>query len=359
MRLAVGIVAIIGLMCNACSIYPLPQDYSGSLTRDIVENIRCEARNGLRSVVLDYLEGKFADYVIWRRMKGRELAPYLRRNPEKWLEIKIKDLDKSIKGEFEFYENSQIAYEFSLDMEESNTDTADLGFLRTFASRKDNLGLSAESARIRHVTRTFNVVDTFSELALQVGDNYCLRQKSINIVYPIAGKLPVKDLVENYIYINNFGNLGGPGTTQKDIFGTTSTPAIPQMGDTIVFTTKLSCSVNPTFTLGPTGPGFLLASAGFKTADYRQDKHQVIIVVSTSPDAAKAHPLDPTKAPPLPADRQLFAAQSRFYYLPPAQNGKLTDQRASYAIGTLAAQRQRNVDDAIIQIGSSLSQLTH
>ena len=347
------------VMVSACSIYPLPQDYSGSSSNDIVTSIRCEAREALRETAIEYLRSrKYIDAVIWRNYTGGSLANLLEKRPTVWQAIKIRDLRKEVRDDFAFYENSQIAYEFSLGMQESNIDSADFSLVRPFSSgRRDTIGLGASIDRKRNVTRTFNVVDTFAELALEVKDEYCNRPRTLNVIYPIAGKLPIRDLVGSYIHTNEFGNLGGPGKELKSIFGTKSTPAIPQMGDTIVFTTKLAGNVKPGLSFPTAAPEFSLASATFGTTDFRQDEHQVIIVVSTSPEAAAKWPLNATVPPPLPFSGRSVAAQSRFYYLPPSKDGKLSDARAAYALDTLAAQRQRNVDNAIIQIGNSLSQL--
>lgn len=358
----IGLSAI-SMVTGACAAPPLPQDVTGSVTKDIVANVRCEAREGLRQTALDWLRhSNHSNRRVWRGYTGTQLANLLASDPSRWRTIQINEMEPYTRKYFSFYANSQIAYAFLLDLEEGNNDDIGVGFSRSFinktASRLDKIGLSAASERQRMLKRSFNIVDTFSELAQLVPDSYCTAPKMVNLVYPMTGKLPIKDLISTYIHTNEFDHLGGAGTDPKSVFGTESQPAIPQMGDTITFSTKFSGGINPTYALGsPLGPGIQMVSASFSNTTYRKDRHEVGIVVSTSPDSAKLRPLDASVVGPLAFGRDALDANLRRTYLPPANRGQLTDARLQYGINTLAAQRQKNVDDAIIQLGNGLSRL--
>lgn len=336
-------------MVGGCSIYPLPQDVSGADTKAIVDNIRCEARMGLQETALKFLDSYFADVKVWRGKTGAELASTLRQYPSEWDQLRIDDLSPSVKPYFAFYRNSQIAYEFDLTMEEDNNDTLGLGFKKNFfgaSKRMDTLGLSLGSDRTRKVERIFNTVDTFEELVLKVSSDYCNKPRHINIVYPITGSLPIRDLMLSYIEINQFEHLAGGGTDLIKIFGTKTTPAVPQMGDTITFTTKLSGEANPITAVTPVPPSWLLSSVNFDSKHYRSDTHKVLIVVSTSQDAAKASRLDARRATPIYAG-SLFGTTPLPPVLPPIKNGELTQSRADFARSTLDFQRQRALENAI------------
>ena len=332
----------LALSGGACSTYPLPQDTTGSLTHQIVAHVRCEARDGLRKTAIEQLARYFATTPVLGSETGGELARRLDRNRDAFLHLEIKRFTPAARKIFSFYANSQIAYAFTLDLTESNVDGFNVGFSRAFSARRDGVALGATSSRSRNVKRDFNIVDTFGELALKVDDGYCSEKNGINIVYPLVGKLPIEDLISNYIEMNQFSILGGGGTDRKAVFGTEANPAIPQMGDTIIFDTKFTGTAGPTFALNPAGMGFLLASADFKTEDYRQDRHQLIITVSTAPDQAKAHRLNPGSPSVAPFVAGRNAEQSR----------------VDFARETLFLQREKNVDDALIQFGNSVARQT-
>ena len=347
-----------------CSVIPLPQDSSGYTTEDIVRNIRCEARSGIHETVLLWLRSNFyLNRTVWKGFRGGLLADRLEAGLTLWHEINVDELDKDIRHDFAFYRNSQIAYQFTLTLEEQNMNDISAGFAQKYSGRSNRAGslsLSTTSTLTRTNQRSFNVVDTFEELALKIDYKYCNSPRSVDIIYPMRGKLPIQDLVGNYIRINNFGNLGGPSDNIEKIFGTELSPAIPQMGDTITFVTKLASSINPSLTVTPpVGFGFLFSGTGLKSDNYRSDTHRVIIVVSTSPDAAKLKPLNarlPTRLAPELGGPLTFTDLT---LIPaPIKNGKLTPRRAAYALETLAEQRAKNRDDDISTIAQALRQMS-
>ena len=357
--------SVLLLYLAGCSIYPLPQDTTSSLTYDIVAHVRCEARNGLRKTAINELRNSyFSKISVYKDKNGRhytgpQLADLFEQDPTKFEIIHVKDLEPYARTAFNYYEQSQIAYEFSLHLTESNIDDINIGLGRNFTTRKDNIALSATSTRTRDVKRVFNIVDTFGELAAVQDGSYCQRPKPANIVYPLVGRLPVEDLISSFINTNEFGHLGPSLENIPTIAGTKANPAVSQMGDTIIFTTKFEGVVNPTFMLpAAAGMGFLPASAGFKTDDYREDVHQVDIVVSTSPDAAKLGRLRAKLSPPNGFTERLYDVNPRTIALKPAFGIDKTDGRVLFALQALQDQKSKNVQDAIIRIGNSLSRLS-
>lgn len=333
-KLAV-IVAACGTIA-ACSTYPLPQQVSGSTTQQIVDNVRCEARQGLRQAVIDWLR---------EQVKGGDVyAAQLESRPEAWNDIRPETLPRDLADLFAFYKNSQIAYAFTLQIDEYNMEEAGVGFVGNFATkRRDGLGFAGTSTRTRSVTRTFNIVDTFSDLGITNKKLVCEGPRSVNVLYPITGSLPIRDLIITYLKLNEFGNLGQLKSEAPSVRGG-ALPAIPQMSDTIKFRTKFEGSANPTFMFNPTPLGFLLSAVTFKTTDYRLDDHSVIIYLSTSADALK-----------IEKGGSMVASARQQPRRETSRGSTLRDARTQSALEGLEAVRQKNVQDAIISIGSSLS----
>ncbi|RVU19695.1 hypothetical protein [Methylobacterium oryzihabitans] len=331
-------------------------------TTAIVDNIRCEARSGLQEAIIEILHESFSDQFVWGSYNGTTLANALTTNPKLWNDIRFENLHPKIRSSFALYRNTQIAYLFQLMMDEQNNESAGVGFTQRFvgaSNRIGRLGLSGSSARTRTITRTFNTVDTFEELVVKVSHQYCDRERTYDIIYPVRGKLPVKDLMKTYIRLNHFRNLAGPGVDLKGIFGTDASPAIPQMGDNISFSTKLSAGLSSGLTAAPPGLGLLLTSVGLEAGGSRSDSHRVIVVISTSPDAAKLKPLDARQAPPLEGEvGGPLASSAIVRKLTPIKNGNLTEARANYARNTIDQQLRTNFlnDIATIAEGFQRSQ---
>ena len=316
------------LVLCGCANYPLPQDVAGPGTEAIVHNLRCEARAAVRHAALDELRTHLDGTTIYTVPKGRsysgpELAAALEQGS---VRFNIKDLTGPIRTKFEYYSHTQIAFDFTLDGNESNTQGIQLGLTKGIATPIDTIALHGTSSRVRDVSRSFVTVDTFENLADKVTDQFCQDAfRYVNIVYPIAGKLDVFDLVDNYIKLNSFDSLSNKDATSKPQ-GTHTQPAIPIMADTIVFTTTLTANIDPTLNYSPLAKVFSLTSLGIQNDNARQDKHTVIATLITEP-------VDPkTKQAPNP------------------------DKVREDAATAVQKQREKLVQDSIISIGSALSQ---
>lgn len=269
-------------------------------------------------------------------MTGKELAQELDGTGLAFKKFTTKDLTGKISERFNYYKNSQIAYEFSLKGYESNTQGFDLSLTRQFGLRKDALGFKDEAGRSRDVTRTFFVWDKFEEL-VNIDDSYCNNAKSVNIIYPITGSLPIFDLIYSYIEINELGVIlaKSSGSQNANIVGSEKAPAIPAMGDSIVFKTRIDANMSPTFEYNPVGQGLLVSSLTLKNDNYREDTHSVIITVSTADVAVVGK-----------------KANGEVRKAPPTEGARLDAARDS-----IGAQRARRFDDAVINLSNSLSRL--
>jgi hypothetical protein len=253
-----------------CSIHPVPEEVTGVDTLDIVKQIRCEARNTLRTLVIDFLQKQ-------ARETGdpfyANLAAQYQNNP-----ASINTFHYNLfrgpqyagaKAAVKLFYDAGIAYNFDLLGSETNNVDPQSSFIRTFFDHKATLGLTAGSDRIRANDRAFTATDTFGGLLTTVGEDYCIGHIVIaNYIYPIAGRIGLDNTMKTFINLTLFGALGGP----KD---TTGKP--PTMTDTLTFTTTFKLGVNPMVVFTPVTAAWQLLSASMTTDFERMDRHQVAI----------------------------------------------------------------------------------
>jgi len=314
----------LGVLTQGCANSPLPQDVTGSTTADIVARVRCEARDAIREAALKELNNY--DDVVYKDLTGKQLAEILDKDRRRFNEIgaprfKVKELDKA----FDYFRNAQMTYDFTLNLNEANTQGVNFDLVRTFARRIDSVGIGAKGERTRQTIRHFQVTDNFLVLATKVNYDYCEVPRPINLVYPIEGRLKINDLVDSFVFINKNGSFRG----------TPSGPAISTMSDTIVFSTKLLGNVSPTLALNPSQLyGFELSRVTLTNDNFREDRHQVIITTT------------------LPKNKI-------FPYYPGANPRPFIDDdpRLLTAEASVRETRRRNFEDAVTQFGNSFSRM--
>lgn len=248
---------VFGLLVSGCSVHPLPEDTTGLSTYHIVRQIRCETRQAVGTLAVGWLQNIQEDPQA--RELGAEFASGAR---------PIADLQPSLfSGETRrllglFY-GTGVAYGYQLEMTENNNLDVDINFLKDFTPPILNVGLKAGKTLQRKNGRTFTVTDTFGGL-LKVPAHYCkdfVVQE--NVVYPIAGKIGVEPMIQDFINLTLFGNLGG-----KDPNGP------PTMADALSFETTVSASATPKITFSPVNG---LADASITGLASRTDVHSVTI----------------------------------------------------------------------------------
>lgn len=259
-----ALAAAVSASVAGCAIYPVTEQSTGLDTYTIVQQVRCETRDAIRFYIKRLLV----------RHDQPDLADRLEKRSLPYKDLLKEKLHPVVRGGIEYYGSSEIAYEFTFDITENNATAANATLSRPFVRRTDKIGLSASSDLLRENLRNFRIFDRFGDLALQTDEVFCqARPLAPNPVYPIAGQIGVVNLVGTFLDLNQSGNL----------YGSKDKPTIPVISDTISFTTKLSGTVNPTVSISPLGPTFQLAEAGLKLDAYRQDRHQVIVVIALPP----------------------------------------------------------------------------
>lgn len=324
------ILVILMTAMGGCSIYPLPQDATGSNTKDIVANIRCQARVAVRQAALNELRSRLINKKVFANYKGAGLADALENNSVQWSKLDIKYFTGDAKDVVAYYGNTIITYEFTLQTTEDNKQGASIDLIRKFTRRADTIGLAATADRMRDVSRVVTLHDTFWNLATRVDDNYCRKSHDIDIVFPSRSQLPVADLIDTYVYLNEWGTLD---MVKPNLQGTNKGPATRQMADTIMFTTNISSVNNPTIKYNPVGAGFFTSGVGFINENSRKDLHKVIITLTTS------------DVPDGKGDYKAIAI------LPP-------DVTRKSGLDAIASVREKNFQDDISTIARSVNQLS-
>ena len=293
-----------------CAIHPVPEDVTGVDTYDIVRQIRCETREAIRKAVIDWLTDLGQDHESQPGVPlARKLALQYANEPDS-ISTFHANLFKGpefvqVRAIINLFYDAGIAYNFELTMTEDNDLATDISLLKPTTHPKFTLGASAGAKRKRTNNRTFTVTDTFSYLVTKLnipvrGEHYCDGYiVQANYVYPIAGRIGVDKLVNDFIRLTLFTSLGGAAAKPGE-------RGAPTMADKLTFTTALNASANPKIEFTPVGRGFQFASASLTAGVTRTDVHQVTVALAIAPGGLIN--LDPLRSYLFSAERTTGAA---------------------------------------------------
>jgi hypothetical protein len=247
---------MLSLGLGACAIHPLPEDFSGVKTTQIVHRIRCEALGAVLRAE-DKINSETAD------------------TPQKMARKKTR---------LKVLGNVGIVLSFSLSGEEmNNVNAASATFQQPIHNGTFSLNANAGSlgdTLDRQNIRTFTVVDNFAELTKPEKQKACATQPTgPNYIYPITGNIGVAEMIDTFVTLAIYQDLGAEQTNIKDGSAAPSLGmnSAPTLVDTITFTTVLSVGVNPMWTLTPVGKAFQLTNASINLGVSRKDTHEVIV----------------------------------------------------------------------------------
>jgi hypothetical protein len=253
----------------SCAIHPLPEDYSGVSTKDIVRQIRCEARKSLIDMALNFLSRGDGN-----NESSRLIAEQFRSGSRSISEFSPKLFKGFQKASLDTFWTTGIAYNFNLDMTEVNNLNASVGFSQPFATGVFGLGGRTGVDRSRGNVRTFTVTDTFERL-FKLPENFCANKiVGPNYIYPITGEIGMSEPLQTFVYLSLFGGLTQPGDPENPPY---SNDGPPTMVEALQFTTKLSGSVTPSVVFTPIPKVFSLVSADLNAEASRTDIHKVTI----------------------------------------------------------------------------------
>ena len=271
---AAGAAAII---MAGCSIHPLPEDFSRSATFDIVEKIRCEARDAIADVALTP-KGKVS-YASFHRDPAHPLSVETARA---WLSPAL--------------QHTAIGYSFRFTITDGDNGSGSALFQLPSLTPAGSftVGVSAGEDKKRKSDRSFDLAEDFAQL-LADGTLIC-SPNGRNWIYPITGEIGLREVIETYVRLSGLkiftppsssggggsggGSSGGGGSGSG---GGSKSRDVNEFTDDLTFTTTLNASVSPNLILKPVSHDFRLASASGVFGGSRQDVHDVTIALKTPP----------------------------------------------------------------------------
>jgi hypothetical protein len=260
------VLPLLSLIVSGCSIHPVQQDVTGVPPVDIIHHIRCETRLAIEDKAIELL---FA-------YKGGQHEPSI--NLAKSLQAKRGQVWKfdprilTTQEERAFYNRyiqTGIAYDFTLDITEDNKAALLADPVRLITNGVVGIGVGASSEFSRNNARRFIMSDTFAKL---LADDHlvCGGDGAENFVYPIAGRIGIRELISTFIDLNEDKSLQTLDSGNSRVFA-----------DTMTFLTTLTGSVSPHVEIAPVGNQWGAASpTSFSAFAQRIDKHMVIIGLS-------------------------------------------------------------------------------
>lgn len=205
-----------------CGVHPLPEDVSGVTTFDIVERLRCEAQEGLRS---------FDDEASWL----------------------IADA-------------TVIGMGFVFDMSASAGAGIAADFDRPGTSRNFAVDASAGGTFARSNKRAFET----AERLIEVDDHECAgKQRRRNLAHPITGSIGLHEVIRTYIQLEKQTNLAKKSDT---VFS-----------DSLSFTTDYQLNVNPTWEMNAVVGTIRLTKLSLTSSGQRRDFHTLRVVLTRNP----------------------------------------------------------------------------
>ena len=238
LRLAAVYVFVLTSLLLGCSIHPLPGDIPRVATIDIVERMRCEAREGLKHF-----------------------------NPDDTLIKKILD-------------GTTIGYDFVFHVTEGNNEgTAAAPGSVTFQRPGRNeslvsLNLTASSEKLRSNIRRFRIIEELKTLY----DADCSKPKAWeNLIFPITGATGMAEVVRTFIKLEQLVDLqDGAGPDRLNSLNSDRVV----FSDVLKFTTTLTAGATPTVHLSAPVGSFRLTEASITGTAVRTDDHDVIVAIA-------------------------------------------------------------------------------
>jgi hypothetical protein len=268
-----------------CSIHPVPEDVTGVTTAGIVKQIRCEARDAARAIVLREIDRLAAnDDPIAQDLASRfhnDLESMNTFNPDRSFTgpryVRVRQV-------FDIIYSAAIAYNFDLTMTEDNNVGSTVNFLGPWQATF-TLGIQGDANRTRQNERTFTITDKFKDLLTtlntpQYGVQYCDGHVTVgpNYIYPIVGRIGVYNTAYTFFQLSFFDNLA-PGKDK---------PGPAALADILTFTTMVDLIATPKVVFAPSKSGFQITDASLTGTARRKDVHQVTLGLAVDPKSAAA-----------------------------------------------------------------------
>jgi hypothetical protein len=236
-----------------CSIRPLPENsplnFPRASTYDIVQRVRCEAKEGL---------DRFRD----SRRKDH--------------------IDLIVAA-------TSIGFDFQFTMSETNNLVDGQLGLRgrspNITSRRLDVDLTGKVERTRSNTRTFRIIEDLAD----VDNADCSIKAGPNLAYPISGKLQIGEIVRTYLQLERISDLDEP-ERETIVFnvpeGTGSAKAERKgvFSEQLDFRATLTGGATPKLVLDAVAGGFRITNARVTGVATRNDTHSLIVAFAQDPN---------------------------------------------------------------------------
>jgi hypothetical protein len=271
---ALATKAILPLLSAAalggCAIHPVQRDVTNLPLKIVVDRIRCEARLAVLDKAIGLLRqskdptGRSA--VIADRLESQRGGPIVF-NP-----VELPTTQQRMF--YNRYINTVIAYDFLFNITEDNKVAGAVDPIRLITNGTAGIGINGSSDFNRNNLRKFDLSDSFGNLLSNkkldcgtkdyVPDNY---------VYPIAGSVGLREIIDTFIDLNEDQPLSQLASSGPTVFA-----------DTLQFTTTLSGAVGPHVQIDPVGNRFGLASpTSLVFSASRTDIHTLTVGLAMGP----------------------------------------------------------------------------
>ncbi|TPO12061.1 hypothetical protein [Mesorhizobium sp. B1-1-5] len=263
------VAALLFCAANAsCTTTPVIETVTGFTATDIARKTRCELR--------DAFEDKVAAWFLSDQLKNdryaRSVAPLLRDDTISLANVDFKSLSPTARKYLDYFMGAAVAYDFSLNITETNDANASVDLLGRLTGNQIKLGIGAGVDRTRRHEQTFYLVETFDHLTRQVDFDYCNPKKKKNknyfnkdpnFMYPIAGLIGVKKPLDEFVDLSLFASLDS-----KD-------KGPPTLTSALEFTTKIYGNATPGVVAEP-----VLSDSSVEFKNSREDVHKVVLAFS-------------------------------------------------------------------------------
>jgi len=282
----------------SCAAHPLPDNVTSD-TVAIVQKIRCEARDAVMAELIRKINERGTP-------TDKEYARKLKQKPSLILKNDRKSLSNNIKNYLNIYSEGAIGYNFNFDITVHTENGIGINLLNPFSNGTRTFDIGGGITRQNQGTRSFQIVDTFTDLAqLYVKKNdkdSCSGLAPSNSLYPITGTIGLTEVVHTFVELNDVAGIEHKAAGDK-----TTT-----FSDAIEFQTIISGRINPKIELSPVKQGLGLADASITNTWKRTDAHKVIIALQLTPQqtvtagAKRPTTIKPTTGVLRTLDRKLF-----------------------------------------------------
>ncbi len=267
---------VASVVFTGCATHPLPEDVTRVRTFDIIQRVRCEAREAVSGQLsAQLLRSSVADsrrVGVAIQSGALEVADFVER-----YDAGLISTDKTTRERIKNYRGAAIAMAFTFDITENNKGSSSFGFRDPLFNGLFDLKFSSGADLTRRNERKVEIGDKFETLLIDDKlQTYCLKvdYSQTTPFYPVVGSIGLYEVIDTFLRVEQ--NVGLAGT----------------LADTLEFETKIHGSSNPKITLSPLGKSLQLVEAGGTVSAERRDIHRVIVTVKPVRKKVKADPIE-------------------------------------------------------------------